>query len=77
MVFYSSRSPPSPTNSISVSEYLQRPRAGVRRGHARFAFLICVYPIDISRLKSGIWRTPPLLLETQKNMWGGIFHVVR
>ena len=65
-----------PSNSIAAvgfrfwvsSKARGRSGAGVRRGDARFCFLIHVYPIDISRLKSGIRRTPPT---------GWIFHVVR
>ena len=84
IVFYSSRSPP-PTNSIAAvgfrfwvsSKTLQRPGAGVRRSHALFVFWT-IYPIDISRIKSGIRRTPPTSFGSPKKVWERcIFHVIR
>ena len=42
--------PPQKRSTVEVgfSENLQRPGVEVRRGHTRFAFLIYVYPPDIS-----------------------------
>ena len=77
IVFSSSRSPP-PTNSIVEVGFRfwvsSKIRVGVRRGHTRFAFLIYVYPLDISwYIQDKVWHPedPPHVFWKPKKHVGG------
>lgn len=55
----------------------RRPWPRVRKGHMRFVFLICAYPIQRFRLQSGIRSIPPTFVESKNTMGDGIFHLVK
>ena len=76
MVFYNPGKLPQKFHCSKVRFLGSRARSSKTRGrssHRSYAvfFLIYAYPMDISRLKSGIWRTPPTPhLEAQKTCGG-------
>ena len=74
MVFYSSGKLPQKFHCSKVRFLGRRARSSKTRGRSSqrsYAVLIYAYPMDISRLKSGIWRTPPTPhLEAQKTCGG-------
>ena len=52
----------------------RRPWPRVRKGHMRFVFLICAYPIQRFRLQSGIRSIPPLLWKV-KILWEMVYFI--
>ena len=70
--------PPQKRSTVEVgfSENLQRPGVEVRRGHARFAFLIYVYPPDISwYIQEKVWHPedPPHVFWKPKKYVGVVY----
>ena len=84
IVFYSSRSPPhkfhcsSRIPFLSIFKDSSKTRSRSSQKSCPVCFLWTIYPIDISRIKSGIRRTPPTSFGSPKNAWERcIFHAVR
>ena len=75
IVFYSSRSHPPRNSSAAIWFHVwisSKARGRSSQRSCTVCFLIYVYQIDISRLKSGIRRTPHLFWKP-KNLVGGLY----